>query len=235
MSGWLLLGLPGYAFASGIEAAWLGGGLLIGTYLNWLLVAKRLRTCSFEADDCLTLPEFFSNRVEDKSKMIQVILAFFILLFFLFCTSTGLVAGGKLFETVFGLDYSTAVVAGTIAVVSCTLFGGYLAVCRTDLVQGLLLAAALLIVPVVAMQADGGITELFNALEAKKPELLTVWNDVSGEPLSWSAIVSLAAWGLGYFGQSHILARFAGIRNNESVPAARRIAVGPVWRWRAPF
>ncbi|ANG61355.1 sodium/proline symporter [Marinobacterium aestuarii] len=227
MSGWLLLGLPGYAFAAGMEAVWLGGGLLLGTYLNWLLVAKRLRTYSFEADDALTLPEFFSNRFEDKSKMIQVISAFFILLFFLFYTSSGLVAGGKLFETVFGLDYSIAVIVGTVAVVSYTLFGGYLAVCWTDLVQGLLMAAALLIVPVVAMQTEGGITELFSALEAKNPELLTIWNDASGEPLTWIAIVSLAAWGLGYFGQPHILARFAGIRDNAAVPTARRIAV--IW------
>nr|WP_067286030.1 sodium/proline symporter PutP [Marinobacterium profundum] len=227
MSGWLLLGLPGYAFAAGLEAVWLGGGLLLGTYLNWLLVAKRLRTYSFEADDSLTLPEFFSNRFEDKSKMIQVISAFFILLFFLFYTSSGLVAGGKLFETVFGLDYSIAVIVGTLAVVSYTLFGGFLAVSWTDLVQGLLMAAALLIVPVVAMQADGGITALFSALEAKNPELLTLWNDASGEPLTWIAIVSLAAWGLGYFGQPHILARFAGIRNNAAVPTARRIAV--IW------
>jgi sodium/proline symporter len=227
MSGWLLLGLPGYAFASGMEAVWLGGGLLLGTYLNWLLVAKRLRTYSFEADDALTLPEFFSNRFEDGSKMIQVISAFFILLFFLFYTSSGLVAGGKLFETVFGLDYSIAVIVGTVAVVSYTLFGGYLAVCWTDLVQGLLMAAALVIVPVVAMQSEGGITELFSALEAKNPELMTIWNDASGTPLTWIAIVSLAAWGLGYFGQPHILARFAGIRDNAAVPAARRIAV--IW------
>jgi sodium/proline symporter len=227
MSGWLLLGLPGYAFASGMEAVWLGGGLLLGTYLNWLLVAKRLRTYSFEADDALTLPEFFSNRFEDGSKMIQVISAFFILLFFLFYTSSGLVAGGKLFETVFGLDYSIAVVIGTLAVVSYTLFGGFLAVSWTDLVQGLLMAAALVIVPVIAMQADGGIGALFSALEAKNPELLTIWNDASGTPLTWIAIVSLAAWGLGYFGQPHILARFAGIRDNAAVPAARRIAV--IW------
>ncbi|WP_020681973.1 sodium/proline symporter PutP [Marinobacterium rhizophilum] len=227
MSGWLLLGLPGYAFASGLEAVWLGGGLLLGTYLNWLLVAKRLRTYSFEANDALTLPEFFSNRFEDNSNMIQVISAFFILLFFLFYTSSGLVAGGKLFETVFGLDYSIAVIVGTVAVVSYTLFGGYLAVCWTDLVQGLLMAAALVVVPVVAMQADGGITELFTVLETKNPELLTIWNDSTGTPLTWIAIVSLAAWGLGYFGQPHILARFAGIRDNAAVPAARRIAV--IW------
>ncbi|GGO78338.1 sodium:proline symporter [Marinobacterium nitratireducens] len=227
MSGWLLLGLPGYAFASGMEAIWLGGGLLLGTWLNWLLVAKRLRTYSYEADNSLTLPEFFANRFEDASKLLQVISAFFILLFFLFYTSSGLVAGGKLFETVFGLDYSIAVIVGTLAVVSYTLFGGFLAVSWTDLVQGLLMAAALVIVPIIAMQVDGGIGELFGALEAKNPELLTIWRDVNGQPLTWIAIVSLAAWGLGYFGQPHILARFKGIRGNNDVPTARRIAV--IW------
>ncbi|MCV6588901.1 MAG: sodium/proline symporter PutP [Marinobacterium sp.] len=227
MSGWLLLGLPGYAFASGMESLWLAGGLLAGTWLNWLLVAKRLRTYSVEANDSLTLPEFFANRFNDTSKALQVISAFFILLFFLFYTSSGLVAGGKLFETVFGLDYTVALVIGTVCVVSYTLFGGFLAVSWTDLVQGLLMAAALIMVPLIAVQMTGGMGELMPALEAKNPELLTVWNDVKGEPLSWIAIVSLMAWGLGYFGQPHILARFKGIRSNEDVPTARRIAV--VW------
>lgn len=227
MSGWLLLGLPGYAFAAGYEALWLGAGLLLGTWLNWLLVAKRLRTYSIEADDALTLPEFFAKRFADRSNLLQVISAFFILLFFLFYTSSGLVAGGKLFETVFGLDYTWAVIIGTLCVVSYTLFGGFLAVSWTDLVQGLLMAAALLIVPIIAIQADGGFAQLFTTLEAKNPELLTLWNDAKGEPLTAIAIISLAAWGLGYFGQPHILARFAAIRSNEDIPTARRIAV--IW------
>lgn len=113
MSGWLLLGLPGYAYAAGIESFWLAGGLLVGTWANWLVSAKRLRTYSIQTD-ALTLPEFLSRRFDDKSKLIQTISAFFILLFFLFYTSSGLVAGGKLFETVFGLDYSTAVIIGTL-------------------------------------------------------------------------------------------------------------------------
>lgn len=227
MSGWLLLGLPGYAFAAGYEALWLGAGLLLGTWLNWLLVAKRLRTYSIEADDALTLPEFFAKRFADRSNLLQVISAFFILLFFLFYTSSGLVAGGKLFETVFGLDYTWAVIIGTLCVVSYTLFGGFLAVSWTDLVQGLLMTAALLIVPIIAIQADGGFAQLFTTLEAKNPELLTLWNDAKGEPLTAIAIISLAAWGLGYFGQPHILARFAAIRSNEDIPTARRIAV--IW------
>ncbi|WP_038177445.1 sodium/proline symporter PutP [Vibrio pacinii] len=224
MSGWLLLGLPGYAYAAGVEAFWLAGGLLIGTWLNWLVSAKRLRTYSITTD-ALTLPEFLSRRFNDTSKMIQVISAFFILLFFLFYTSSGLVAGGKLFETVFGLDYTTAVIIGTVCVVSYTMFGGFLAVSWTDLVQGLLMSAALLIVPIVAL--EGGFGQLNSDLANINPQLLTLWNDSKGEPLSAIAIISLAAWGLGYFGQPHILARFQASRSNKDLITARRIAV--IW------
>ncbi len=226
MSGHLLLGLPGYAYyayAAGIESFWLAGGLLVGTWANWLVSAKRLRTYSIQTD-ALTLPEFLSRRFDDKSKLIQTISAFFILLFFLFYTSSGLVAGGKLFETVFGLDYSTAVIIGTLCVVSYTLFGGFLAVSWTDLVQGLLMAAALMIVPIAVM--EGGFGQLATDMHNINPELLTLWNDAKGEPLSAIAIISLVAWGLGYFGQPHILARFKASRTNRELGTARRIAVG---------
>lgn len=225
MSGWLLLGLPGYAYAAGLESLWLAGGLLVGTWLNWLICAKRLRTYSMTTDDSLTLPEFLSRRFNDKSKLIQTISALFILLFFLFYTSSGLVAGGKLFETVFGLDYKVAVVIGTLCVVSYTLFGGFLAVAWTDLVQGLLMSAALMIVPIAAMQ--GGFGQLSSELVAINPELMTLWTGMDGKPLSAIAIISLVAWGLGYFGQPHILARFQASRTNKDLTTARRIAV--VW------
>ncbi|WP_413112469.1 sodium/proline symporter PutP [Thaumasiovibrio sp. DFM-14] len=231
MSGWLLLGLPGYAYAAGYEASWLAGGLLAGTWLNWLINAKRLRTYSIVADDAITLPEFLSRRFNDRGKLIQVISALFILLFFLFYTSSGLVAGGKLFETVFGLDYKIAVIVGTVCVVSYTLFGGFLAVAWTDLVQGLLMAAALMIVPLVTM--DGSFSQLESDLSAMNPELLTVFRDVKGQPLSWIAIVSLVAWGLGYFGQPHILARFKASRTNRELTTARRIAV--IWTGLSMF
>lgn len=223
MSGWLLLGLPGYAYAAGLESFWLAAGLLIGNWINWLIAAKRLRTYSITTDS-ITIPEFLSRRFNDRSKLIQTISALFILLFFLFYTSSGLVAGGKLFETVFGLDYSTAVIVGTICVVSYTLFGGFLAVAWTDLVQGLLMAAALLIVPIATMQ--GGFSDLGNSLEAINPELLTIWNGMDGKPLTAISIISLAAWGLGYFGQPHILARFQATRSNRDLTTARRIAIG---------
>jgi sodium/proline symporter len=224
MSGWLLLGLPGYAYAAGLESLWLAFGLLAGNWINWLIAAKRLRTYSITTDS-ITLPEYLSRRFNDESKLIQTISAFFILLFFLFYTSSGLVAGGKLFETVFGLNYSSAVIVGTVCVVSYTLFGGFLAVAWTDLVQGLLMSAALLIVPIAALQ--GGFGQLTSDLSAINPELLTIWNDSTGAPLTAISIISLVAWGLGYFGQPHILARFQATRSNKDLVAARRIAI--VW------
>ncbi|MDX1598546.1 MAG: sodium/proline symporter PutP [Marinobacter sp.] len=227
MSGWLLLGLPGYAYAAGYEAIWIAVGLLAGTWLNWLFVARRLRTYSLAAGDSLTLPSYFENRFNDTSRILRVVCAFFILLFFLFYTSSGLVAGGKLFETVFGIDYTTAVVIGTIAVVSYTFFGGFLAVSWTDVIQGLLMFAALLLVPIMAMNAAGGWGETQAAMEAKNPEFLNALTGTDGSALSAIAIISLLAWGLGYFGQPHILARFKAIRSEDDVPAARRIAV--IW------
>ncbi|MBS3803170.1 MAG: sodium/proline symporter PutP [Oleiphilaceae bacterium] len=227
MSGWLLLGLPGYAYAAGYEAVWIAVGLLAGTWLNWLFVARRLRTYSFAAGDSLTMPSYFENRFNDTSRVLRVVSAFFILLFFLFYTSSGLVAGGKLFETVFQLNYETAVIVGTIAVVSYTFFGGFLAVAWTDVVQGLLMFAALLLVPIMAINAADGWGATTMAMEAKNPEFLNAWTDTDGNALGILAILSLLGWGLGYFGQPHILARFQAIRSEDDVPAARRIAV--IW------
>lgn len=225
MSGWLLLGLPGYAYAAGYEAVWIAAGLLAGTWLNWLFVARRLRTYSVSAGDALTLPSYFENRFMDRSRVLRVVSAFFILLFFLFYTSAGLVAGGKLFETVFGLDYGTAVILGALAVVSYTFFGGFLAVAWTDVIQGLLMFAALLLVPVMAINEAGGWGETTAAMAAFNPELLNAWTDTDGNALGMIAILSLLGWGLGYFGQPHILARFKAIRSPQDIPSARRIAV----------
>lgn len=222
MSGWLLLGMPGYAYVAGWEASWLGLGLIMGTYLNWLIVAPRLRVYSQLAGDSLTLPQYFSNRFNDKIA-IRVISAFFILLFFLFYTSSGLVAGGKLFESVFGMDYTIAVTVGTLAVVSYTFFGGFLAVSWTDLVQGLLMAAALILVPVAAFMELGQAPSAI--LAASNAELLDPFTKSTGEALGWISIISLLAWGLGYFGQPHILARFKAIKSKEDIKPARRIAV----------
>lgn len=225
MSGWLLLGLPGYAYASGMEASWLVMGLLAGTWLNWRLVARRLRSYSMAAGNALTLPAFFEQRFAERTRLLRIISALFILLFFLFYTSSGLVAGGKLFETVFGLPYVWAVAAGTGAIILYTFLGGFLAVSWTDLVQGLLMAAALLIVPVIAITHVGGWGSTLDKMRAENPALLDAFTDNSGQPLGVIAIISLLGWGLGYFGQPHILARFKAIRLATDVAGARRIAV----------
>ncbi len=224
MSGWLLLGLPGYALVAGYEATWIAGGLLAGTYLNWLIVARRLRIYSHAVNDSLTLPAYFEFRFEDKSRLLRVISAIFILLFFLFYTSSGLVAAGKLFESTFGLDYQWAVVLGTLLIVSYTFFGGFLAVSWTDVIQGLLMAAALVIVPIVALDSMGGWGQAHAAMEAANPNLLDFFTDVEGEALGFIAIISLVGWGLGYFGQPHVLARFKAIEHDSALPTARRIA-----------
>ncbi|MEM8984856.1 MAG: sodium/proline symporter PutP [Pseudomonadota bacterium] len=225
MSGWLLLGLPGYAYASGLEAIWIALGLFVGTWCNWRIVARRLRIYSAAAGDALTLPDFFAKRFDDSTHGLRVVCAVFIVLFFAFYTSAGLVAGGKLFESAFGLDYRIAVGVGAVAVVSYTLFGGFLAVAWTDVVQGLLMLVALIVVPIVVIGANGGGEATVTALRTENVALLNPLTMAAGDPLGVLALLSLLGWGLGYFGQPHVLARFMAIRSEKEVPAARRTAV----------
>lgn len=229
MSGWLLLGLPGYAYAAGLEAGWIALGLLVGTYFNWRLIATRLRTYSVIAGDSHTLPEFFENRFADNTRILRLISAAFILLFYLFYTSSGLVAGGKLFNAVFDLPYHWAVCVGTLVIMVYIFLGGFLAVSWTDLFQGLLMAAALLVVPIVVMFNLEGWDNTIGTINQANPELLNALSDKTGEPLTFLAIVSLLAWGLGYFGQPHILARFKAIKSTQDIPKAQRIAVAWVF------
>ena len=225
MSGWLLLGLPGYAYAAGLEAAWLAGGLLVGTWFNWRLVAPRLRRETERLHDALTLPDYLERRFGDRRRALRVVAAAFILIFFTFYTGSGLVAGGKLFETVFGLDYHTAVLLGGLVVVAYTFLGGFLAVSWTDLVQGLLMLAALLVTPLAVIEALGGWQATGARLSGINPALLDPLSSATGEPLTLIAVLSLLGWGLGYLGQPHILARFMAIREPRQIGQARRIAV----------
>jgi sodium/proline symporter len=225
MSGWLLLGLPGYAYLSGLEAGWIALGLLVGTYFNWKLVASRLRVYSELAGDALTLPEFLEQRFADHSRVLRVVAALFVLLFFTFYTSSGLVASGKLFESVFGIDYRSAVLVGALVVVAYTFLGGFLAVSWTDLVQGCLMFVALLAVPMAVLETQGGVQTSVTALRDANPALLDPLSDRAGAPLSLAAVTSLLGWGLGYFGQPHILARFMAIRQARDIESARAIAV----------
>lgn len=225
MSGWLLLGLPGYAYVAGFEAAWIAVGLAVGTYLNWLFVARPLREQTFASGDSLTLSEYLENRFQDRTRVLRVVSGVFILTFFLVYTTSGLVAGGKLFESVFGLSYTWAVPLGASVIIAYTFLGGFLAVCWTDCIQGLLMLLALVIIPIVALQAQGGWGAAVEAVRASNPALLDFMTSAEGAPLTPLAVVSLLAWGLGYFGQPHILARFMAIRDPGKVPAARRIAM----------
>ncbi|WJW76016.1 sodium/proline symporter PutP [Thiohalobacter sp. IOR34] len=225
MSGWLLLGLPGYAYAAGYEAGWIALGLLAGTWLNWRFLAQRLRQQTFAAGDALTLPAFLAHRFPAQALPLRLVAAGFILLFFTFYTGSGLVAGGRLFETVFAWDYRLAVLVAALVVVLYTFLGGFLAVSWTDVVQGLLMCAALLLVPAFALSQQGGWTAAETAMQRLDPQLLDPWRGLDGEPLGLVAILSLLGWGLGYFGQPHILARFMAARDGAELHAARRIAM----------
>lgn len=225
MSGWLLLGLPGYAYLAGLEAGWLVLGLAVGTYANWRLVAPRLRIATEHAGDALTIPAYLERRFADDSGALRITAALLILIFFLFYTSSGLVAAGKLFEEVFDLPYLAAVAIGTSVIIVYTLLGGFLAVSWTDLAQGLLMAAALIIVPLMVMALQGGAGDSIAVLRDSNPSLLDPLTSAAGEPLTLMAILSLLAWGLGYFGQPHILARFMAIKSVDLIPGARRIAI----------
>lgn len=227
MSGWLLLGLPGAAYLSGLEASWIAIGLAIGTYLNWKFVAKRLRQYTEIAGDSLTLSDFFENRFRDKKKVLRLVSAIFILVFFVIYTSSGFVASGKLFSTAFGLPYFTALTIGVVVLVSYTFLGGFLAVCWTDFFQGMLMLVAILIVPLMAVKLLGGPRATIDIVNTVNPELLNPFTAADGSPISALALISLLAWGLGYFGQPHILVRFMAISSSSQIKKARIIAM--VW------
>ena len=225
MSGWLLLGLPGYAYLAGLESLWLVAGLLAGTWLNWRFTARRLRIATEAYGDALTLPEYLQRRFADPHGLLRLLGAAVVLLFFTFYTASGLVAGGKLFETVFGLPYTWAVATGAAAVLAYTFIGGFLAVSWTDALQGTLMLVALLLVACFGVVALGGFDGLGAGLAQRNPALLDAFTDTAGAPLSTLAVLSLLGWGLGYFGQPHILARFMAVRSADELVASRRIAI----------
>ena len=222
MSGWLLLGLPGAMYVGGMSEIWLPIGLSIGAYLNWQFVAKPLRVYTEVANDSLTIPDFFENRFKDHSKILRVVSALVILGFFTFYTSSSLVGGAILLENSFGMNYKLALWVGAIVILSYTLFGGFLAASWTDFIQGILMFLALIIVPIVAIYELGGWNETVRIIGSIDPSHLDVY---SGSTII--GVISLLAWGLGYFGQPHILVRFMGIKSTNEVPKARLI--GMVW------
>lgn len=222
MSGWMLMGLPGAMYITGISSIWIAIGLVIGAYLNYLIVAPRLRTYTELANDSITLPDFFENRFNDKSKMLRLVSSIVIIVFFTLYTSSGIVAGGKLFESSFGLNYEAGLYITGGVVVLYTLFGGFLAVSLTDFVQGCIMFIALVLVPIVVINDVGGMSQMQSSIESINPDLLNLFSGVTA-----LGIISAMAWGLGYFGQPHIIVRFMAIRSVKDLPVARRI--GMTW------
>ncbi|TFB14246.1 sodium/proline symporter PutP [Filobacillus milosensis] len=223
MSSWLLLGLPGAIYISGLAEAWIAVGLTIGAYLNWQFVAKRLRVYTEVSNNAITIPDFFEQRFRDNSRSLRVASAAVILLFFTFYTASGLVGGAKLFSSSFGLSPNSALIIGSIVIIGYTFLGGFIAVSWTDFIQGILMFLALIVLPIIAVQNAGGWSEAVNVVgnltDGKNLEMI--------QGVSTIGIISSLAWGLGYFGQPHILVRFMALRTPKDVPKARFI--GMTW------
>lgn len=224
MSGWLLMGLPGALYLSGVSESWIAIGLVAGAYANWKFVAGPLRVYTERTQNALTLPDYFTHRFEDTSRVLRVLAAVVILVFFAVYCASGIVAGARLFESVFGVPYAQALWWGAAATILYTLIGGFLAVSWTDTVQASLMIFALIVTPIVVILSTGGPLASLALVEQVDPAKLD-W--FKGGALGAVGVISLLAWGLGYFGQPHILARFMAVDSVTSIPKARRI--GMTW------
>ncbi len=222
MSGWLLLGLPGAAYAGGFVEGWIAIGLTLGAWLNWYLIAGRLRVHTEFNHNALTLPEYLHRRFEDPTKLLKVISASIILIFFTLYCSSGIVSGARLFESLFGYSYHTSLFLGVSATILYTFLGGFLAVSWTDTIQASLMIFALILTPIVVVIFCGGLGETYQLVQAKNSEV-DFFNLFQGT--SVLSIISLMAWGLGYFGQPHILARFMAAESAKTMKNARRIGI----------
>ena len=222
MSGWLLLGLPGSIFVSGLTESWIAIGLFIGTYLNWRFIAARLRRMSSAAGDSITIPEYFQKRFNSKSPVVRFFCAAIIFVFFLVYTASAFSSGAKLFNFVFGVDYIIALTIGTVLIIAYTFLGGFLAVCWTDLIQGILMFVALVVVPIICVIN----TPDFSAVTFPSESYFSMFEAADGG-FAWQTILSGLAWGLGYFGMPHILVRFMGIKSADMIKKSRIIAI--VW------
>jgi sodium/proline symporter len=221
MSGWLLMGLPGGIYVTGLADAWIAIGLTLGAYANWFFIAPRLRSYSQVANDSITIPGYLENRFKDSSKLLRIVSGLVILIFFTFYISSGMVSGGVFFESSFGIDYKFGLFIVGGVTIAYTLFGGFLAVSYTDFLQGLMMLIALLLVPIIGIFFTGGPTETFNTIRAVDPTLLDFFKGTT-----FVGIVSALAWGLGYFGQPHIIVRFMAINSIKETKSARRIGMG---------
>ncbi|MCF0155785.1 MAG: sodium/proline symporter PutP [Veillonella sp.] len=227
MSGWMLMGVPGLAYSVGISGLWIAVGLILGTWFNWTFVSKRLRNHTEAANDSLTMPEYFKNRFHDKSPWLSVIASLFILVFFLIYTSSGFVAGGKLFNTIFHIDYTLSLLITAGVVIFYTFLGGFLAVSATDFIQGGLMFFAIVAVPVAGAIALGGPIDTMQLIQQEFPTGLSMAGNAPDTFTLVIGIVSALAWGLGYFGQPHILVRFMAISDAKELKKSTNIAM--VW------
>ena len=231
MSSWLLMGLPGLAYLTGIaDAGWTAIGLMVGTYLNWLIVATRLRKYS-EANKSITIPEFFSNRYGDKRNVLTLISAVWIIVFFVPYTASGFSACGKLFKSLFNIDYHTAMIISAIVIMIYTAFGGFLAASTTDFIQSIVMTLALVIILIFGTVKAGGVSNVIDNAKSLPGyfSMIKTYNPAtnSSNPYQFLNIISMFAWGLGYFGMPHILLRFMAIEDDKKIKLSRRVAT--VW------
>lgn len=227
MSGWMLMGLPGFAYSTGISAIWIAIGLAGGTWLNWAFVSKRLRNHTEVANNSLTIPDYLKNRFHDTTKILPIVSAIFIIIFFLIYTSSGFVAGGKLFTTIFGLDYTVSLLITAGVVIFYTFLGGFLAVSWTDFIQGTMMFFAILLIPIAAAFTLNGPINTAHLIATEFPQGLSIWGPEADTYTLVIGIISSVAWGLGYFGQPHILVRFMAISDARELKKATNIAM--VW------
>lgn len=220
MSGWLLMGLPGAVFLHGVSESWVAIGLLLGSWINWRLVAARLRVYTEKTHNALTLPDYFSHRFEDRANVLRIVAAVVILIFFTIYCASGVVAAARLFENTFDMQYGTALYIGAAATILYVFIGGFLAVSWTDTIQAALMCLALIVTPIAVMYDLGGFTAATERVAGIDPNMLDIFQ---GQSLI--GVVSLLAWGFGYFGQPHILVRFMAAKSIKVIPNARRVAV----------
>lgn len=231
MSSWLLMGLPGVAYLTGVaDAGWTAIGLAVGTYFNWLIVARRLRNYSAHIG-AITIPDFFTNRYKEQKHILTAMAALIIIIFFVPYTASGFAACGKLFATIFGVDYHVAMIISAIVIVGYTVTGGFTAASTTDLVQSIIISIALIVVLIFGVKQAGGMEAVIDNA-SKIPGYISMtetFNPETGQSSAYSAltIASTFAWGLGYFGMPHILLRFMAIESDKKIKTSRRIAT--VW------
>ncbi|SJN10234.1 Proline/sodium symporter PutP (TC 2.A.21.2.1) @ Propionate/sodium symporter [Leucobacter sp. 7(1)] len=229
MSGWLIMGLPGAVYLAGLIEAWIAIGLTIGAYLNWLIVAPRLRVYTEVSRNSITVPSFFENRLRDRTHILRTVSGIIIVVFFTLYISSGMVAGGVFFESAFDGDYLTGMILVTVVTLAYTMFGGFLGASLTDVLQGLMLVIAIVALPIIAVISVGGVGEAMALVGSLSPTHFDLFGGTGATSATIIGIASGLAWGLGYFGQPHIIVRFMALRDTRDAKSARRIALG----WQA--